>query len=118
MIFSGKIKKAKASNEEVASIDGRYESKNIIVYLTSDTEHNTPYIFSISSFVALAELHYFDEDFNLSYETWKATDFLGITDEKRYIFFSPNYHKQFKKLNLLILPNIWMLELRIILLNL
>ena len=80
------IKKAKANNEEVASIDGRYESKNIIVYLTSDTEHNTPYIFSISSFVALAELHYFDEDFNLSYETWKATDFLGITDEKRYIF--------------------------------
>ena len=32
-------------NEEIASIDGRYESKNIIVYLTSDTEHNTPYIF-------------------------------------------------------------------------
>ena len=57
-----------------------------MVYLKSDNEKNYPYIFSISSFYSLAELHYFDEDFNLSHETWKTTDFLGITDEKRYIF--------------------------------
>ena len=72
--------------KKVGSLDGRYESKDILVYLKSDSEQNNPYIFSISSFSALAELHYFDEDFNLSHETWKSTDFLGITDEKRYIF--------------------------------
>ena len=72
--------------KKVGSIDGRYESKNILVYLKSDTSQNKPYIFSISSYIALAELHYFDDNFNLTHETWKATDFLGITNEKRYIF--------------------------------
>ena len=80
------IKKAKTKGEEEATIDARYESKNMIIYLMSDNDQNYPYIFSISSYIALAELHYFDDNFNLSHETWKATDFFGITDEARYVF--------------------------------
>ena len=80
------IKKAKLDGQTEATIDARYESKNMLVYLRNDTEQNNPYIFSTSSYIALAELHYFDEDFNLSHETWKTTDFFGIFNESRYIF--------------------------------
>ena len=34
------IKKAKKNEEEEATIDARYESKNMIIYLMSDNDQN------------------------------------------------------------------------------
>ena len=66
------------------STDGRYESKNCLVKLKDDTS-NSPkeYILSISSFHSLAELHDVDND---EYKTWLATQFLGVSEEWRYVF--------------------------------
>ena len=43
-------KKQKKNEEEEATIDARYESKNMIIYLMSDNDQNYPYIFSVSSY--------------------------------------------------------------------
>ena len=67
-------------------ISQRYESKNILIYLSSDISQINPYIFSISSFFSLTEYHHFDNEGNNLLKTWLTTDFLGINDKKRYIF--------------------------------
>ena len=64
----------------------RYESKNMLVYLSNDNSQTNPYIFSVSSYISLAELHYFDSDGNNSHKSWLATDFFGINEQHRYIF--------------------------------
>ena len=64
----------------------RYESRNIIVYMSNDNLHLTPYIFSVSSYKGLTELHYFDNNGNNSHKTWLTPSFFGINDKKRYIF--------------------------------
>ena len=64
----------------------RYESKNYLVYLSNDNSQTNPYIFSVSAYITLAELHYFDSDGNNSHKSWLTTDFFGINEQHRYIF--------------------------------
>ena len=72
-----------ADNKEQTT-DGRYESKNILVKLKDDTsESPKEYIFSISSYHSLAELHDVD---NSNFKTWLAADFLGVYEQWRYVF--------------------------------
>ena len=66
-------------------IEGRYESKNKIVYLYNDESQENPYIFSISAYIGLNELHYFDDEGNNNHKTWLNTDFFRI-DWGRYFF--------------------------------
>ena len=64
--------------------DGRYESKNRLVKLKDDSSNNAKeYIFSVSSYHSLAELHDIDNDY---YKTWLASSFLGVSEEHRYVF--------------------------------
>ena len=61
-------------------IEGRYESKNKIVYLYNDEFQENPYIFSVSSYIGLNELHYFDDEGNNNHKIWLNLDFFGIID--------------------------------------
>ena len=64
--------------------DGRYESKNRLVKLKDETSDSAKeYIFSVSSYHSLAELHDID---NNNFNTWLAIKFLGGPDEWRYVF--------------------------------
>ena len=56
----------------------RYESKNMLVSLSSDTSQADQYIFSLSSYYGLTELHKFDNNGNNNHKTWVTTNFLGI----------------------------------------
>jgi len=62
---------------------GRYESINQFISLKGDTNKQKQYLFSISAFASLTELHDIEND---TYQQWVTTDFLGIDDEHRYIF--------------------------------
>ena len=64
-------------------IVGRYECITDWVYLKEDTDKTKQYLFSISSFASLTELHDIEND---SYQQWITTDFLNIEDRHRYIF--------------------------------
>ena len=64
-------------------IIGRYECINEFVYLKTDSNKEKQYLFSISSFLSLTEIHDIE---NNSYKQWITTDFLGITNKHRYIF--------------------------------
>ena len=64
-------------------IIGRYESINQFVCLKGDTNKEKQYLFSISAFASLTELHDIEND---SYQQWITTDFLNIEDRHRYIF--------------------------------
>ena len=75
----------KAYKSDNTPVDGRYESKNCLVSLADDISQEKQYIFSVSSFVCLAELHYFDEEFNNSHKTWTTTNFFDL-EERKYIF--------------------------------
>ena len=78
------ITKAYKNNNQ-DTIDSRYESKNILISLTSDLPQDNQYIFSISAYYALAELHFFDENYDNSHKTWTSTNFLNV-GETRVIF--------------------------------
>ena len=67
-------------------INTRLESKNILIYLSNDSNQENPYIFSVSSFKSLTELHIFDKEGNNSHKTWLTTDFFEIQDKRKYIF--------------------------------
>ena len=68
------------NNEKII---GRYECINDFVYLKDDTNREKQYLFSISSYLSLTELHDIEAG---SYTQWVTTDFLGISDKHRYIF--------------------------------
>ena len=72
-------------NDNKICVDGRYESKNRLVSLEGDTTKKKQYLFSVSTYISLTELHYFDEDFKNTHKTWLTTEFFNI-DKKRYIF--------------------------------
>ena len=63
-------------------IIGRYESINEFVYLTDDTSRSKQYLFSVSSYYSLTELHDVE---NNKYQQWVTTDFFGL-ERYRYIF--------------------------------
>ena len=69
------------NDEGKESTNVRYESKNMLV--TMNNGNPKQYILSISTYYALAELHDIDND---RYKIWLATDFLNISDDKRYVF--------------------------------
>ena len=75
----------KAYKSDNTPIDARYESKNILVSLADDISKQRQYLFSVSEYFSLAELHYFDEEMKNSHKTWTTTDFFKL-DESRYIF--------------------------------
>ena len=58
----------------------RYESRNKIVYLYNDEFQENPYIFSVSSYIGLNELHYFDDEGNNNHKIWLNLDFFGINE--------------------------------------
>ena len=60
------------------AVNKRYESKNMLVSLSNDASQTNQYIFSISSYYGLTELHYFDTNGNNNHKTWLTTNFLGI----------------------------------------
>ena len=64
-------------------IVGRYECINDWVYLKDDTDKTKQYLFSISSFASLTELHDIEND---SYQQWVTTDFLNIKNRTRFVF--------------------------------
>ena len=63
----------------------RHESRNKIVYLYNDESQENPYIFSISAYIGLNELHHFDDKGNNNHRTWLNLDFFGI-DRSLYVF--------------------------------
>ena len=66
-------------------VDSRYESKNCLVSLEDDTTKQKQFLFSVSTYISLTELHYFDEQFQNTHKTWLTTDFFSV-DRGRYIF--------------------------------
>ena len=66
-------------------INSRLESKNILIYLTNDSEQKNPYIFSVSAFKSVTELHRFDNEGNNNHSTWLTTNFFN-TENHRIIF--------------------------------
>ena len=66
-------------------VDGRYESKNMLVSLSSDTSKSKQYVFSVSSFHSLTELHDIDSD-NDEYSVWSTDDFFKFPNKTRYLF--------------------------------
>ena len=75
----------KAYKNDGNSVQERYESRNILISFVNDPD-DKQYIFSISSYYGLTELHYFGNEGDNSHKTWLTTKFLNIDDEKRYIF--------------------------------
>ena len=69
-------------NENQRKIIGRYESINEFVYLSDDTNREKQYLFSVSSYYSLTELHDIE---NGIYQQWVTTDFFNL-ERKRYIF--------------------------------
>ena len=61
----------------------RHQSKNRLVSLNDDSSKE--YIFSLSCYYGLAELHDIDKD-NDNYRIWLSSKFLGVDDDKRYVF--------------------------------
>ena len=49
---------------------GRFESRNLLVHLKSDTNREKEYLFSLSSYYSLVELIDIDDRENLSYYSW------------------------------------------------
>ena len=80
------FKITKAKNKIGNDVDTRYESKNALVRLINDDTQTNQYIFSVSTYFSLAELHFFDEDGNNRHKTWTTTDFFNINDDARYVF--------------------------------
>ena len=70
-------------HKKTYKIVGRYECINDFIYLKSDTARTKQYLFSISSFPSLTELHDIEND---SYQQWVTTDFFDIAERKRFIF--------------------------------
>ena len=66
-------------------INSRLESKNILIYLSNDSEQKNPYIFSVSAFKSVTELHRFDNEGNNTHNTWLTTNFFN-TENHRIIF--------------------------------
>ena len=60
-----------------SSYRGRFESRNLFVSLSSDASKSKQYLFSMSTYYALAEL--IDIENNLKYYAWNVTDFFGLT---------------------------------------
>ena len=56
----------------------------MLIHIGNDDDKQ--YIFSISTYYGLIEIHDFDENSNNNHKTWLTTKFLGINDEHRYIF--------------------------------
>ena len=56
-------------------IIGRYECINDFIYLKADTSRTKQYLFSISSFASLTELHDIEKG---TYQQWVTTDFIHI----------------------------------------
>ena len=61
----------------------RYDSMNAFVSLESDEKKEKQYLLSISSDISLTEVYDIETGF---YQQWLTTDFLSITDKKRYIY--------------------------------
>ena len=75
----------KAYKNDGNPVQERYESRNMLISFVNDPD-DKQYIFSISSYYGLTELHYFGNEGDNSHKTWLTTKFLKIDDEKRYIF--------------------------------
>ena len=58
---------------------GRFESRNLLVHLKSDTNRQKEYLFSLSSYYSLVELIDIDDRENLSYYSWNISKFFGLT---------------------------------------
>jgi hypothetical protein len=58
-------------------LKGRFESRNLLVSLESDSTKSKQYIFSMSVYYSLVELIDFDN--SLNYKTWNVTKFFGLT---------------------------------------
>ena len=57
----------------------------MLVYLMDDNTQKNQYVFSVSTYKGLTELHFFDENGNNSYKAWRTTSFFDL-DSWRYIF--------------------------------
>ena len=82
MLIYGRSGQFHLRNDGVLLVE---ESKNRLVSLEGDTTKKKQYLFSVSTYISLTELHYFDEDFKNTHKTWLTTEFFNI-DKKRYIF--------------------------------
>ena len=58
---------------------GRFESRNLLVYLSGDTNRLKPYMFSMSSYYSVVELIDIEDKTNFKYFTWDVTKFFGIS---------------------------------------
>ena len=77
-------RKDKDNNDNNIEVKERYESKNTLVQIENDSSKE--YIFSVSSYYSLTELHYFDSNNNNNHKTWLTTDFFDINGQQYYIF--------------------------------
>ena len=55
---------------------GRFESRNLLVSLESDSTKSKQYLFSMSTYYSLVELVDFEN--NLNYKVWNVTKFFGL----------------------------------------
>ena len=60
-------RKDKDNNDNNIEVKERYESKNTLVQIENDSSKE--YIFSVSSYYSLTELHYFDSNNNNNHKT-------------------------------------------------
>ena len=66
-----------------ANYKGRFESRNLFVSLKDDSSKSKQYLFSMSSFHSLTELHDIEND---QYFAWNTTYFFGL--EKQIFSFN------------------------------
>ena len=57
---------------------GRFESRNLLVHLNSDTSREKQYMFSMSSYYSVAELIDIDDRNNFKFFSWNMTKFMDI----------------------------------------
>jgi hypothetical protein len=78
--FSDGLKKidSMSCDDCSSSYRGRFESRNLLVSL-KDGSPTKQYLFSMSSYYALAELIDIDNPNNINYHAWNTTVFFGLT---------------------------------------
>ena len=67
------------SNCDDENYRGRYEVRNLLIYLKNDTEREKEYLFVMSSYQSLVELIDVDDRENLTNYSWEVRKFFNLT---------------------------------------
>ena len=77
-----------AKYNDATTYYGRYESRNLFINLKdqTNTENQNQYLFSVSSFQSVVELHDLHNNYNDTYYTWTAKNFFNLGEYEIFSF--------------------------------